>query len=163
MTNRVTWQIVSSYGTTATAVGTTANSLATGGGLSTGSTITNSGTVTLATYADIEIQAVVGGTTTVGGNIAIYALPRSSITSTLFGGGYTSSGTIQPAPQYQIGSISPANGTLSTSGTLLGTAQRCVIPPNDCLLAIGNNLGCSLSATAALSLNYQTYTETDNG
>jgi len=135
------------------------NSLASGGGALSTTVITNS--TGLDQAADFSFVLTVGGTTTSSSLIPIYVLPLNQDGST-YGDGYASSTSTQPAIGYQVGFINVKIGVTSGS-TVTGIVQFCNLPAGDCKIVIGNSLGVTFNATAAVTLKYRTYDVNLNG
>lgn len=157
MTGTARWIIDSAY-TAVTFTASEVNSLPNNGG-ALGTAVIANGT-SLDLYADVSFVVTVGGTTTAASAITVYLLPLNA-DGTTYGDGYASSTTTQPAAGYAVGSIGVKVGVTSGS-TVTGTIRGIVLPPGNFKLALGNNLGIALSATAALTLSIKLYNENLN-
>lgn len=152
MASTTRWIIDSAYAAVTFTAGDLNALAATGGALAT-TAVTNA--TALDQFADVSFVVTVGGTTTAGSYLTLYVLPLNQ-DGTTYGDGYASSASTQPAAGYAAGSIGVKVGVTS-GGTVTGTFAFVNLPPGDVKLALGNNLGVALNATAALTLKIRTY------
>lgn len=152
MANIARWVINTAY-TAASFTAGELNSLATGGGALSTTVISNSSG--LDQYCQVSFIVTVGGTTLAGSYLTIYALPLNQDAST-YGDAYVSSTTVQPSASYAQKSVGIKVGITSGS-TIVGTFEPFLLPPADFKLALGQNLGVALNATASLTLKYRTF------
>lgn len=134
------------------------NSLASGGCAVATASVSN-GTA-LDIYADVSVIVTVGGTTTATSFLTLYVLPLQQ-DGTTYGDGSTSSSSVQPVATYLVGSALVKSGVTSGS-TVSAMFRQIVLPPGSFGVALGNNLGVALNATAALTMKIRTYNENLN-
>lgn len=157
MANTTRWIIDTAFASVSFTAGDL-NSLATGGGALSSAAITNS--TNLDIYADVSFVITTGGTTTSASYFTLSLLPLNQ-DGTTYGDGYASSTTVQPSAAYAASSVQVKVGVTSGS-TLTGMFRQIILPPGDFKLALSNNLGVALNATAALTMKYRSYNENLN-
>jgi hypothetical protein len=157
MANISRWIINTAF-TTVTFTAGDLNSLASGGAAVATSVITNGTALDL--YADVSLIVTVGGTTTNAGFLTLFLLPLQQ-DGTTYGDAAVSSTTVQPAGTYLTGTAFVKVGVASGS-TVSAMFRGIVLPPGDFKFALGNSLGVTLNATAALTMKYRSYNENLN-
>jgi hypothetical protein len=132
------------------------NSLANGSSVS--STAINNST-NLDLYADVSFSMACGGTTTAASFIAVYLLPLNQDGTTYGANTIAANGTSTAAipATYQVGALNVAVGATGT--VMAGTFRGIVLPPGSFILALTNNLGVAMNASAAATVQYRTYNE----
>lgn len=134
------------------------NSLGSGGCAVSTAAVSN-GTA-LDIYGDVSAILTVGGTTTATSLLTLYVLPLQQ-DGTTYGDGSASSSSSQPVATYLVGSAFVKAG-ITSGNTVSAMWRQIVLPPGNFGLALGNNLGVVLNATAALTLKIRTYNENLN-
>lgn len=157
MANLTKWSIDAAW-TAVSFTATQVNSLASGSCVVSSAAITNN--TLLDMYYDFSFVVTVGGTTTASSYLTLYVLPLNQ-DGTTYGDGVASGATL-PVASYLASQVYVKSGVASGS-TIAGTFPGpLIIRPTSFKIAIGNQLGVALNATASLTMKYQTYLENLN-
>lgn len=146
--------IIDTNWTAATFTAGDLNSLASGGSALSTSVIANG--TNLDQYCEVSLTVTVGGTTTATSYLTLY-VQKLQQDGTTYGDGLASSATLQPVPS-NFANVKGTCGVLAgvASGGTVTADFAFDLPMGDLKLALGNNLGVALSATAALTLKFRT-------
>jgi hypothetical protein len=115
-------------------------------------------------YADISVRMTVGSATPPAGSyLGLFLAALLDDGSTYGDGSMTSGGTITHVPPYApVGIIALESAAATT--LLAGFIQGIIVPPGSFRLALYNNSGAALSATAGNCIvKYRTYNINLNG